>query len=55
MEKKELIALYEDYQREKLVLNMARGRPSDAQLNRVQEIMDEVALDHPSHAQNGTD
>lgn len=55
MEKKELIALYEDYQREKLALNMARGRPSDAQLNRVQEIMDEVALDHPSHAQNGTD
>lgn len=52
MEKQDLKSLYEAYQKEKLALNMARGRPSTEQLDKVQKLMDSLAKEHPFKSQD---
>lgn len=50
-----LYQIYEDYQNQKLALNMTRGRPSDAQLDMVQEIMDQALEAKIYRSSKGTD
>ncbi|MGI6545653.1 MAG: aminotransferase class I/II-fold pyridoxal phosphate-dependent enzyme [Fastidiosipilaceae bacterium] len=50
-----LTAIYEEYQSQKLSLNMTRGRPADAQLDMVQKYMDQALASHSYLSKDGTD
>lgn len=54
-ELKRLLTVYEDFQSKKLSLNMARGKPSPAQLDMTQELFAKAIQDLDLSAADGTD